>query len=260
MSGLSLLIEFSLFWYLVSWLSRLYQAFVTFVNLLASTRLIRLHSMEQSRPRSYATRTTTARKPLADATSRANSATPPSHHVNVKGVPTLTGSNYAKRNNEQHLGDAVLAASPRNAASKAQTIENKRVSAIAHNTTPTSNRNSAASTISSYASGATSRRKSQIGPWQLGKTIGRGGWSTVRVVRHISTGQCGAAKIVSKWHAEERAQSLANLINSAKTDPSLLDNGKAIPFGLEREIIIMKLLEHRNIVRLYDVWENRNQL
>ena len=235
--------------------------YATFVNLLTLTRLTQLHIMEQSRSRSRTTRAATARKPLADATSRANSATPPSHQtVGVKGVSTVTGSNYAKRNDKDYSSDAGLATIPRKPPTKAHAIEHKRVSAIVHNAKSRSSRNSAASTVSSNASGAASRRKSRIGPWQLGKTIGHGGWSTVRAVRHINSGQRGAAKIVSKGRVEERAQSLANLIDSAKTDPSLLDNGKVIPFALEREIIIMKLLEHRNIVRLYDVWENRNQL
>lgn len=217
--------------------------------------------MEQNRPQSRTTRATTARKPLTDATSRANSATPPSHQtIGYKGVSAVTGSSHAKRNNEEYSNDAGLARIARNPPTKTHAIEHKRVSAIANNARPTSNRLSAASTVSSSASGAALRRKSQIGPWQLGKTIGRGGWSTVRAVRHTITGQRGAAKIVSKRCAEVRAQSLANLIDSAKTDPSLMDNGKVIPFALEREIIIMKLLEHRNIVRLYDVWENRNQL
>jgi len=65
---------------------------------------------------------------------------------------------------------------------------------------------------------------------------------------------------VAKAVAEKaRAVSLANLVKSAEEEPSFA-NGKVMPFGLEREIVIMKLLNHRNIVRLFDVWENRNEL
>jgi serine/threonine-protein kinase HSL1 (negative regulator of Swe1 kinase) len=75
------------------------------------------------------------------------------------------------------------------------------------------------------------------------------------------TGQYGAAKIISKTTAEKvRALSLANLIKSAEQDPAFHLDGKVIPFGLEREICIMKLLDHPNIVRLYDIWENRDEL
>jgi len=81
----------------------------------------------------------------------------------------------------------------------------------------------------------------------------------VRLVRHSVTGQYGAAKIISKATAEKvRALSLANLI--AEQEASLYPDGKVIPFGLEREICIMKLLDHPNIVRLYDIWENRDEL
>jgi serine/threonine protein kinase len=83
----------------------------------------------------------------------------------------------------------------------------------------------------------------------------------VRLVRHSGTGQFGAAKIISKATAEKvRALSLAYLIQSAEQDSSLYPDGKVIPFGLEREICIMKLLDHDNIVRLYDIWENRDEL
>ncbi|KXL42483.1 hypothetical protein M433DRAFT_59367 [Acidomyces richmondensis BFW] len=138
--------------------------------------------------------------------------------------------------------------------------ENKRVSQIAGDHKRDSKRNSAISTTSTTASGR--RRKTYIGHWQLGKTIGKGGCSRVRVVRHRFRDQYGAVKIITRSTAEStRAQSLANLIESTKSSPSFSAAGhKPIPYGLEREIAVMKLLEHPNIVRLYDVWENRNEL
>jgi len=143
------------------------------------------------------------------------------------------------------------------------TPENKRLSAVVsadarpHN----AKRDSDISNASTNASSTNRRRKTHIGPWQLGRTIGRGGCSRVRLVRHSGTGQYGAAKIISKATAEKvRALSLANLIQSAEQDPTLHPGGKVIPFGLEREICIMKLLDHPNIVRLYDIWENRDEL
>ncbi len=33
-----------------------------------------------------------------------------------------------------------------------------------------------------------------------------------------------------------------------------------MPYGIEREIIIMKLLNHKNVMKLYDVWENDTDL
>lgn len=136
---------------------------------------------------------------------------------------------------------------------------NKRVTDIKR----ISKRDSEISNASSTTSGGW--RKRTIGQWQLGITVGTGGCSTVRLVRHVVTGQVGAVKIISRKMAEQvRAQSLANLI--AAPDRSLQDliaAGKAMPPpppGLMREIAIMKLLDHPNIVRLYDVWENHNEL
>lgn len=121
------------------------------------------------------------------------------------------------------------------------------------------------SEISNCTTASGSGRKRYVGRWQLGKTIGQGGCSTVRLVRHRDSGQIGAAKIISRKMAEAvRAQSLANLAEMPdKSLQDLVAAGKAMPPpppGLLREIAIMKLLEHRNIVRLYDVWENHNEL
>ena len=33
-----------------------------------------------------------------------------------------------------------------------------------------------------------------------------------------------------------------------------------LPYGIEREVVIMKLIEHPNIMKLYDVWENKGEL
>lgn len=84
----------------------------------------------------------------------------------------------------------------------------------------------------------------------------------MRIVRHRYREQYGAVKIITRSVAEStRAQSLANLIENTKGLSATSAAGyKPIPYGLEREIAVMKLLEHPNIVRLYDVWENRNEL
>ncbi|KAL1606654.1 serine/threonine-protein kinase gin4 [Paraconiothyrium brasiliense] len=139
--------------------------------------------------------------------------------------------------------------------------QHKRLSAVIDECRPrNTKRDSEISNASTNASTG-GRRKTHIGPWQLGKTVGKGGCSRVRIVRHSGTGQFGAAKIISKSTAEKvRALSLANLCESAQYDPTLFAGGKAIPFGLEREICIMKLLDHPYIVKLFDIWENRNEL
>jgi hypothetical protein len=34
----------------------------------------------------------------------------------------------------------------------------------------------------------------------------------------------------------------------------------AMPCAIEREVVVMKILEHPNVISLYDVWENRGEL
>ena len=43
------------------------------------------------------------------------------------------------------------------------------------------------------------------------------------------------------------------------TNPTIRQADKAL-LGIEREIVIMKLIEHPNVMRLYDVWETGNDL
>ncbi|KAF1812476.1 Pkinase-domain-containing protein [Eremomyces bilateralis CBS 781.70] len=134
--------------------------------------------------------------------------------------------------------------------------ENKRLSEVVAQDEANAKR------VSLFSTSSASNRKTYVGPWQLGKTIGRGGCSSVRMVRNKYTAKVCAAKIISKVAAEQaRAMSLANLEKTAGAKGAkMIASGKVMPFGLEREIVIMKLLDHPNIVHLYDVWENRNEL
>ncbi|KAF2271997.1 Pkinase-domain-containing protein [Westerdykella ornata] len=207
------------------------------------------------------------RQPLGDATHRANERStarprpekPSSGRIAISSPRQLPHNESLVPNSNGTLTvrHGLQAPSPG--------PENKRISAVVNEETRPHNpkRDSEISNASTNASNSARRRKTHIGPWQLGKTIGRGGCSRVRIVRHSLTGEHGAAKIISKTIAEQvRALSLANLCESAANgDPSLAGSGcKLIPFGLEREICIMKLLDHPNIVRLHDIWENRNEI
>jgi serine/threonine-protein kinase HSL1, negative regulator of Swe1 kinase len=35
---------------------------------------------------------------------------------------------------------------------------------------------------------------------------------------------------------------------------------RPVPCGIEQEVVIMKLIEHPNVISLHDVWENRGEL
>ncbi|KAB8337240.1 hypothetical protein FH972_021542 [Carpinus fangiana] len=199
------------------------------------------------------------RQPLADASSRANIYNHPAAAVekSTNGLPPSPDSSVGVPHHESLPAHGALTV--RNTCN---TPENKRLSAVTDENYD-SKRSSQVSTTSTNASAKGRRRKTHIGPWLLGSDIGKGGCGKVRKVKHSLTGQVAAAKIISKKIAEKaRAESLMNLVEAQKRgNGSLgLPNSHVMPFGVEREVVIMKLLEHPNVVKLYDVWENRSEL
>jgi serine/threonine-protein kinase HSL1 (negative regulator of Swe1 kinase) len=99
--------------------------------------------------------------------------------------------------------------------------------------------------------------KRDIGNWQLGKDIGQGGSCLVRIVRNKASGQLGVAKIVNVATAEKvRARSLANLASRVEQEESDQDRFMKLPLGLEREVTILRVLNHKNVCKLYDVWQH----
>ncbi|KOH01310.1 protein kinase GIN4 [Saccharomyces eubayanus] len=91
-----------------------------------------------------------------------------------------------------------------------------------------------------------------IGPWKLGETLGLGSTGKVQLARNKSTGQEAAVKVISKAVFNSGNVSGTSIVGSTTPD--------ALPYGIEREIIIMKLLNHPNVLRLYDVWETNTDL
>lgn len=92
------------------------------------------------------------------------------------------------------------------------------------------------------------KKSNRIGPWKLGRTLGTGSTGRVRLAKNINTGKLAAIKIVPKSNFKK----LEN--------PKYKTVGGKLPYGIEREIVIMKLISHSNIMGLYDVWENKNHL
>ena len=196
------------------------------------------------------------RRPLGPGEGRANIQ--PSSQSNGKSPQVVSSTPTSRMPAQSPHGEERS----HRRGSPAESPGHQRVAAIIDETARNTKRDSEISNASSTASGG---RKRTIGRWQLGKTVGRGGCSTVRLVRHQDTGQIGAVKIISRKMAEQvRAQSLANLlITPDETLQELVAAGTVMappPPGLMREIAIMKLLDHPNIVQLYDVWENHNEL
>ncbi|XP_066928066.1 serine/threonine-protein kinase BRSK2-like [Clytia hemisphaerica] len=76
-----------------------------------------------------------------------------------------------------------------------------------------------------------------VGPYFLQQTLGKGQTGVVRLGIHSQTKKKVAVKIVDK----------------NKIQPNVLAK-------VEREITIMKLIEHHNVLQLYDVYESRKNL
>ncbi|EPZ31872.1 Protein kinase, catalytic domain-containing protein [Rozella allomycis CSF55] len=79
----------------------------------------------------------------------------------------------------------------------------------------------------------------RVGPYFLGKTLGTGSTGRVKLGTHMDNGKKVAIKILNK------ALFAANEEQSRK---------------LEREITIMKLIQHPNVMSLHDVYETKDEL
>ncbi|PGH08650.1 CAMK/CAMKL/GIN4 protein kinase [Helicocarpus griseus UAMH5409] len=204
----------------------------------------------------------TSRPPLRDASNRVNilkgtrgqprapPSSPPTTHKQPMPV-------QCSENSAPDEAPSSATAAPTSSPAAVAVAENKRISVVAESHY-NPNRNSTISTTST-ASGK-SKRKTHIGPWQLGRTLGKGATGRVRLAKHAITGQTAAIKIVSKKSAAmAQSQSIAAMDKNLELT-SCVPGGRVIPCGIEREVVIMKLIEHPNIINLYDVWENRGEL
>ncbi|XP_076022151.1 MAP/microtubule affinity-regulating kinase 3a isoform X3 [Genypterus blacodes] len=96
---------------------------------------------------------------------------------------------------------------------------------------------SARSGVRSRSSGADEPQQPHVGNYRLLKTIGKGNFAKVKLARHILTGREVAIKIIDK----------------TQLNPNSLQK-------LFREVRIMKILNHPNIVKLFEVIETERTL
>ena len=89
-----------------------------------------------------------------------------------------------------------------------------------------------------------------VGPWIIGECVGKGASGHVKIARHRRTGQLAAIKILPLDFVFGSRTSLNT--RQAKVDKQRL--------GIDREIIMMKLMNHPNIMRIYDVYEGDKEL
>lgn len=208
------------------------------------------------------------RPPLADTTRRVNNFQP--SPARPSKIPVLV------RNGNTRNNDVLIVPNPQGHLNSPRGLNNSeedytlitksngmnpRLRTLSkHSATLQSKRDSQISTTST-GSDSSKRIKATIGPWKLGKTLGKGATARVRQARHVVTGQEAAIKIVQKRNAQiSQAGSLA-AFDKAEADVSNLDQGfRRMPVGIEREVAIMKLIQHPNILKLYDIWENHTEM
>ncbi|KAI6043960.1 kinase-like domain-containing protein [Pisolithus marmoratus] len=80
-----------------------------------------------------------------------------------------------------------------------------------------------------------------VGQWILGECVGRGASGRVRIAKHRQTGQLAAVKILP-LDAHPGPKSEKQRLN------------------VDREIVVMKLMDHPNILRIYDVFQGEHEL
>ncbi|CAG7942867.1 unnamed protein product [Penicillium salamii] len=184
------------------------------------------------------------RNPLTDASSRVNHSKSP----NAETPHLLIEESEIKTPDRMSY---LMTPTPK------RTQENDRLS-VATDFQSDSARNSIMSAASLMSTKG--KRKTHVGPWQLGRTLGKGATGRVRLAKHAVTGNTAAIKIVSKKSAAMvQSESIAAMDRNAGNFASKTAT-RQMPCGIEREVVIMKLIEHPNVISLYDVWENRGEL
>lgn len=201
-----------------------------------------------------------SRAPLGENPKRVNSAPSGNRPRHLKAYET-----ECKENDPVALDDAKQSQkSTKSSKQLSQPPVNPRVSSISqasHDHHPSKRTSQVSTASASTANSTDSKLKSYIGPWQLGKTLGKGSSARVRLARHRVTHKSVAVKIINKKTAFlSQAGSISRLDKLEQHKPQDEDGTRRLPVTVEREIAIMKLIEHPNIIQILDVWENRNEM
>ncbi|KAI0152947.1 hypothetical protein GGR57DRAFT_152602 [Xylariaceae sp. FL1272] len=204
--------------------------------------------------------------PLTDSTDRVNNASP-----NKSDKKTRSRQDQLQPNPLRHRSSGIPAHMRAHSASSSQ-VPKPVETTIPIRSNPKvaqghPDRNSVGDDASdkrvsqlSVSTASSARRKTHIGPWQLGKTLGTGSAARVRLARHYLTQEMVAVKILARNSTQiTAAGSIADLDQWDRSRNEYQAQGY-IPMAIEREVAILKLIDHPNIVKLYDIWENRSEI
>ncbi|KAI1141138.1 Pkinase-domain-containing protein [Hypoxylon sp. FL0543] len=199
------------------------------------------------------------RAPLGDATARVinTSSTRPgkASHSQIP-QPNPLRAHPTNQPTRQHTSSRTSASAK---LENPQARSEPCASVASHDVQHEDKRESHVSTTTSLLHGGW-RRKTHVGPWALGKTLGSGSAARVRLVKHTVTGEYAAVKILSRnGIAHTQPASIANLDKWDRNRAEYKSENR-MPINIEREVAIMKLIDHPNIVKLYDIWESRSEI
>ncbi|GKT50746.1 putative serine/threonine-protein kinase iksA [Colletotrichum spaethianum] len=216
---------------------------------------------ETGRPRA-----SNARAPLADATQRINNASSktPVKPSKPRDKPVGQSSHATGPNRRRYVDEHELPVSGARASAASSSRNPAVARARASQEADPSKRMSQASQASTAPSSKRSSGyayKTHIGPWLLGKTLGKGSSARVRLCKHRLSGELAAVKIVPKKTAYLiQAGSLAELHDYDDSLPEKINGEMRVPLSIEREVAILKLVDHPNVMKVYDIWENRSEI
>ncbi|KDN52313.1 Pkinase-domain-containing protein [Tilletiaria anomala UBC 951] len=97
-----------------------------------------------------------------------------------------------------------------------------------------------------------------IGPWKLGAVIGTGASGRVRLAHHVKHGTRVAVKIIPRHQLENKNGGGGGAGPAPGTEAQ--KRLEKMEIGIEREIIVMKLIKHDNLLSLIDVYETKKVL
>ncbi|EXF81500.1 hypothetical protein CFIO01_10323 [Colletotrichum fioriniae PJ7] len=211
-----------------------------------------------------------ARAPLADATQRINNASSkiPVKSSKSRDKNTAHSQNAAASDRQRHTNDYDPPVSGARATAAPAGPPSARNPAVArarasHDVDPSKRMSQAsqASTTTSSKRSSGYAYKTHIGPWLLGRTLGKGSSARVRLCKHRLSGELAAVKIVPKKTAYLiQAGSLAELHDYDDSLPEKINGEMRVPLSIEREVAILKLVDHPNVMKVYDIWENRSEI
>ncbi|ORY67280.1 uncharacterized protein BCR38DRAFT_154082 [Pseudomassariella vexata] len=196
-----------------------------------------------------------SRAPLGDATDR---------------VVNTSTQHARKRSKLQNSDPSAVQANPRTSWQSAtpQAEDDARHYASAPSTTQSltysrvdgGDAEKRVSQLSTSSGASSGKRKTHVGPWQLGRTLGKGSAGRVRLARHRITQEQVAVKILPKHGCQmTQASSLASLDKWDRKQPGFTADNR-MPLSIEREVAVLKLIDHPNIMKIFDIWENRSEI